>query len=29
LLLIACGVLKIVYDLSLWQALRRERLESE
>ena len=27
--LIACGVLKIGYDLSLWRSMRREQLQSE
>ena len=27
--LVACGLLKIGYDLTLWQAMRRQRLESD
>lgn len=27
--LIACGLLKITYDLALWRAMRRDRLDEE
>ena len=27
--LVACGLLKIVYDLTLWRAMRRNRLHGE
>ena len=27
--LVACGLLKISYDLALWRAMRRDRLDAE
>ena len=27
--LVACGLLKITYDLALWRAMRRDRLEGD